>query len=217
MSRMPKAVDFVGIVLKRLLVEEKGQIYSVYSRESGRIKASARGALKPKNRWRGVLEPFNRIRAVIHPSRTGRLHRLNEADFPTRPSWILKDLTALHAAYVVLECYERFTPEEYPHQEIYSLLLKSLGAVDRVPDLAGFSVRIFCIEFFTMNGFALEWNRCVRCGKERPADKSAFFVASEGELSVVDASGVTSRTRIESSMVQPFKWASWHPMELFLS
>ncbi|HPQ40440.1 MAG TPA: DNA repair protein RecO [bacterium] len=169
-----------GIVLRRRPVGEHDQIYTLYTLQKGRIRSSARGALRPKNPWRGILEPFHRIRADVYMSPGSSLYRFNQAEVLSRPSAFLNHLSALNAAYLVLEALDRFTPDESPHEELYDAVLQSLGAITRAPDRAREVVLAFCLRFFRLSGFAVELQRCVQCGRERPGGKSAYCVPSMG-------------------------------------
>jgi len=170
------------IVLKRFPVGENDLIYSVYSAEYGRFRASARGALRVKNKWRGVLEPFHRVEADVAISSRGTLHRFTQAEVLNRPKMFLENLTALHSAYVVLECLERFTPDEVPAREIYELALQAFGKIDAEPKHAGLFVRLFCMEFLLLSGFGFELDQCIRCGKQRSPERSAYCLPAEGGI-----------------------------------
>ncbi|MCD4653322.1 DNA repair protein RecO [bacterium] len=184
-----------GIVLRRIPLGETDQIYTIFTPEYGRIRASARGALRPKNKWRGVLEPFHQIEAELYMSSRSNLHRFSRAEVLSRPSGFLKHLTALYTAYVVLECLERFTPDETPNQDIYYEVLRTFGYINRKPDEAGFAVRCFCLRFFSLSGFGIEWNQCVRCRRQRPVDRSAYCIPAEG--------GIVCKSCIETNLAQP--------------
>jgi len=171
-----------GIVLKRFPLGESDQIYTVYTAEYGLIRATARGALKPRNKWRGVLEPFHQIEAEIIMSARNTLHKFINAEVISRPSGFLEHLTALNTAYVVLECLGRFTADESCHPDLYSEGLKTLGMINSNPDFAGFIVRCFCLRFFTLSGFGVEWNQCTMCKRERPDGRSAYCIPAEGGI-----------------------------------
>lgn len=169
-----------GIVLRRFPVGENDLIYSVFTRQSGRIRSSARGALKAKNRWRGVLEPFNCITADISAASGGSLHRFMDASVHYRPKHFLENLSALHAAYVVLECLDKYTADDSQNMPIYDLSLETFRLMDDNPDLAPLFVRVFCLLFLTWSGFGFQWQQCIRCGKDRPRERSAYCLPEDG-------------------------------------
>lgn len=169
-----------GVVLRRYPVGEHDRIYTLFTLEKGRIRGSARGALRPKNPWRGILEPFHRVQADMYASPGSSLYRFNHAEVLSRPTGFLHHLSALHAAYLVLESLDRFTADESPHPELYHSVMDTLGAVNRSPDAARGIVLCFCLRFFRLTGVAVELQRCVQCGRPRPAGKRAYCIPSMG-------------------------------------
>ncbi|MBN1296349.1 DNA repair protein RecO [bacterium] len=171
-----------GMVLRRFPVGETDQIYSVITRELGRIRASARGALRPRNPWRGVLEPFYRIQAELFLAPGSALHRFQHARIIGRPPAWIQDLDALQAAYVVIEILDRFTPESVPQAELFDAAMQAFGGIDEAPAVALPIVLCFCLRFLTLAGFAVQWNQCTACSKSRPDRRSAYFSAGTGGI-----------------------------------
>lgn len=169
-----------GIVIKRSALGENDQIFTLYSHELGKIKAAARGSLKPKSPFRGILEPFHQIQAEIVHSNRSSLYRLQSAEVIGRPSAFMGNLTALHTAYLILECLDRYCEPENPNSALYQETIFVLGRINRDPEHAGYWVRCFCFRFFALSGYAMEWFRCTRCGLERAPERSAYCLAEAG-------------------------------------
>ena len=92
-----------GIVLRRSPLGEADQIITLFSDQLGKIRASARGSLRPKSVWRGRFEPFNQVEAEIFRSSKSSLYRFNYADVIHRPKTLVGRLTALNTAFLILE------------------------------------------------------------------------------------------------------------------
>ncbi|MBN1878767.1 DNA repair protein RecO [bacterium] len=175
-----QAVSVQGLVLRRSPLGESDQIFTLFTYELGKIKAAARGSLKPKNPLRGILEPFHQVQAHLVHSDRSSLYRFQSAEVIGRPSTFLNHLTALHTAYLVLECLDRYCEPENANPELYEATIAALGQVNREPDRAGYFIRCFCFRFFTLSGYAMDWHHCARCNRQRPPDRSAFCLPAAG-------------------------------------
>jgi DNA repair protein RecO (recombination protein O) len=169
-----------GIVLKRSPLGESDQIISLYTLEFGKIRAVASGSLRIKSKWCGKFEPFYQVNAEILHSDKSTLYRFSHADVGGRPAVLLANLTALHAAYVILECLDKYCEQNSSNPDLYRESLLVLGRMNKYPEHAGYYTRCFCLRFFALSGYALSISNCSFCNRERPVNRSAYCFPSGG-------------------------------------
>ncbi len=174
------SVSVQGIVLRRSPLGENDQIFTIYTHQLGKIRAAARGSTKPKSSLRGILELFHQIQADLIHTNKSSLYRFETAEVIGRPAGFLRHLTALHSAYLILECLDRYCEPENANPELYQEVISVLSRINQLPDHAGYFVRCFCFRFFMLSGYAIRWSTCVRCERSRPPDRSAYCIPEAG-------------------------------------
>lgn len=113
-----------GIVLKRVDAGEADQLFSVYTKEYGKIRARAQGVKKETAKLKGHLEPLSRAHIGFVIGKSGeRLTHAVLADF-----WpaIRRDFAREAAARYIAELFDEqcFPGESDP--ALWKLLLESL-------------------------------------------------------------------------------------------
>jgi DNA repair protein RecO (recombination protein O) len=176
---MNRLLEIEAFVLRRYPLGETDRIYSLFSRQGGKIRAVASGALRPKNRWTGIMEPLNEVSAIVHLSRSSDLHKLTQADVRTRFKYILNDLNRLGPAFEILEILDRFTPDAEPNAELYDLTRSVYFLLDQNPELPHLYLRVFQLLFFQYSGYGFSLSQCVKCGKVR-GNKAGYFLVDQG-------------------------------------
>ncbi len=181
MAALPTGLENVkGIVLKRSPLGETDQIVSLYTYELGKIRVVASGSLRIRSRWTGKFEPFNQINAGITHSIKSSLYRFSHADVGGRPKVLMQNLSALNAAYIILECLENYCELNSPNPKLYLAALKTLAAMNRQPEYSGYFARCFCLRFFSLSGYEMNVSHCSLCNRERPKHRSAYCFPSIG-------------------------------------
>lgn len=171
-----------GLVLRRSPIGETDQIITVYTEQLGKIRVTARGSLRAKSVWRGRFEPFNQIEAETFRSTKNSLFRFNHAEVIVRPKNLTGHLTALHAAFLILECLDRYCESEYPNRELFKTTIAILEKINLDPKHAVYFSLCFCFRFFSLSGYGLNWSHCANCNRERALNKSAYCIPADGGI-----------------------------------
>lgn len=169
-----------AIVLKHRDLGEADRALTLFTAEHGKLRASVRGARKPKSRLGGHLEPLTRASVQIARGRT--LDVVTQAQavevFQTARADFLTLLHGLHMAELV----DRFTQEQEPQEELFALLLESLRRLDgghRADSLA----RAFEVQVLSWAGFQPVLDRCASCdGDVNGSRGQSSFSAQLGGL-----------------------------------
>ncbi|MGB3975987.1 MAG: DNA repair protein RecO [bacterium] len=196
MSTAPtKIIGIHGLVLRRSPLGETDQIITVYTEQLGKIRVTARGSLRAKSAWRGRFEPFHQIEAEIFRSSKSSLFRFNHADVITRPKVLLGHLTALNAAFLILECLDRYCEPENPNLDLYATATAALDKIDRNPGNAVYFSLCFCFRFFVLSGYGINWSHCANCNRERAFNKSAYCIPADGGVICTNCAGADQKQK----------------------
>ena len=169
-----------AIVLRHRDLGEADRVLTLFTAEHGKLRVSVRGARKPKSRLGGHLEPLTRASVQIARGRT--LDVVTQAQavevFHTARADFLTLLHGLHMAELV----DRFTQEQEPQEELFTLLLEALRRLDaghRADSLA----RAFEIQVLSWAGFQPVLDRCASCDADVDGSRGqSAFSAQLGGL-----------------------------------
>lgn len=112
-----------GIILKRIDVGEADSLFSIYTKDFGKIRALAQGVKKEGAKLRGHCEPMNLCRIQFVPTKNG--FRLTHAEMLNSWEKIRVDIFLVSAAEYFLILLERNSFEGGNDPRIFELLRKS--------------------------------------------------------------------------------------------
>lgn len=120
-----------AIILRRIRFSETSLILTCLTASRGKVKISARGALRPHSPLSGRLDLGHTTRLVWTPARRGDLHPLKEAEVlapfvPSEPAHL-----SLMAAGYFFTLTEAVTSPGEPCGELFHLLERGLGYLNR--------------------------------------------------------------------------------------
>ena len=165
-----------AVVLRHSDWGEADRLLTIFSREAGKLRCTAKGARKLLSRKAGHLEPFTR--AAMQLAKGSDLWIVTQAETIDAYLPLREDLVRTGTAAYVVELLDRFTYEEGQNTSLYQLLVETLERVSQEEDLF-LPVRYYEIRLLDNLGFRPELFQCVRCGEPvKPQDQ--FFSALEG-------------------------------------
>jgi DNA repair protein RecO (recombination protein O) len=128
---LPRHLKTDAFLLRKVHYGESDQVVVLYTRESGKVSAMARGARKSKKRFGPALEPFILVEAEIDPGRHGGLPLLKSIHPQKALIRLLADLDRLNCGFRLLELVDLFEHDTHAQPELFPLLQASLEALDR--------------------------------------------------------------------------------------
>jgi DNA repair protein RecO (recombination protein O) len=150
-----------AIVLRARPLGEADRIYTLLTRERGKVDAVAKGVRRPRSSMSGRLEPLAEVRVALHRGRS--LDVITEAR-TVRSYWTgLARPDALATASLFAETVDLFCEPDLALPEIYALLAGAIGAVAASDAPAGLVPR-FQLRLLHALGLAPADDACVRCG-----------------------------------------------------
>ncbi|MFY9931810.1 MAG: DNA repair protein RecO, partial [Streptosporangiaceae bacterium] len=153
-----------GIVLRTQKLGEADRIITILGRNSGRIRAVAKGVRRTKSRFGARLEPFTHVDLMLHVGRSLDIITQAEVIRPYGES-LTGDYPRYTTGVAMLETAERFTPvEKEPSlRELLLLIggLRTLGDGEHEPGLV---LDAFLLRSLAVAGYAPALQECARCG-----------------------------------------------------
>ena len=141
---------------------EADRVYTLLTRERGKVDAVAKGARRPRSALGGRLQPLAEVRVALHKGRS--LDVITEVR-TIRSYWNgLVRPDALATASLFAETVDMFCEPDLALPEIYALLAGAIGAVAASDAPAGLVPR-FQLRLLHALGLAPADDACVRCGQ----------------------------------------------------
>jgi DNA repair protein RecO (recombination protein O) len=171
-----------GIVLRTHKLGEADRIITILCRNSGRVRAVAKGIRRTKSRFGARLEPFTHVDLMLHVGRS--LDVITQAEV-IRPYGepLAADYPRYTAGVAMLETAERFTPvEKEPALRQLLLLiggLRSLGGEEHDSRLV---LDAFLLRSLAVAGYAPALEECARCGAGTSSRRLPAFAVPAGGM-----------------------------------
>ncbi len=120
-----------AILLRKRKLSDTSLIISWSTESLGNIDTVARGARRPKSVFSGRLDLFFEVEIQIKRSRKSNLHTLTEAVLRNPFSGIRENYLRTQTASYFVELIEISTELEHPAPELFYLLQRAFGFLDR--------------------------------------------------------------------------------------
>lgn len=168
------------MVLRKVDYGEADRIYTLLTRENGKVGAIAKGVRRPTSRLASALELFSLIDVQL--ARGRNLDVVAQAVRMPGPR-IDADVERTAHASLIAELADRVSEERHPVEGLFELTVRALH------DLAGESEPRRASAYYMMValgilGYAPQLRSCASCGQPLPEAAAAFSPAAGGFLCV---------------------------------
>jgi DNA repair protein RecO (recombination protein O) len=171
------------LLLRRTEHGESDLVLSFFTQSLGRVSALARGARKSARRFAGALEPFHTLRVEIDEPANSELFILREAALDVPRVALTSSLDRMDAAGRALAWVRSASPVRTAEPDVWREVTTLL---DRLNDDDEANPRLVLAEqglkLLGAFGWALDLERCVRCGKPCEKGRSAYVDPVRGGL-----------------------------------
>lgn len=179
-----------AIILRRRDHGEWDRLYTVYTRERGKVMLIGKGTRRPKAKLASHLEPFSEVDLVIAVGRA--IDRVTFARAFQSHAAIAESLERATCASFLVECIDRLVVEPHRDPAIFDLLRAALSVIARSPhgDAAISSdgtpvvshalTTPFLLRLLSILGYAPQLDRCVECRAAIPPGKTIGVPARGG-------------------------------------
>jgi DNA repair protein RecO (recombination protein O) len=122
-----------AVLLRRTRFSDTSLIISWFSRERGKLKTVAKGALRTQSNFAGKLDLFFQCELSVSWSQRSELHTLREVMLSEPFAGIRKHYSNTLAAGYFAELVEETTEPEHPETAIYELLIRAFSYLQAKP------------------------------------------------------------------------------------
>lgn len=168
-----------GIVLFKRAYGESDKIIRLFTLNSGKVAAIAKGANKSQKRFMNTLEPFNHISLEYFEKHGKGMVRLENAYVIETNEGIEKSLKRACVAGFFTEFVDRLTRDREKHTELF-YMLKDVLATIKQRDLTYSDVLYHELNMLQILGFEPNFQTCVYCGKAMDEEEKICFSNQRG-------------------------------------
>lgn len=188
-----------ALLLRRVDYGEADLVLTLLTEKLGKVSALARSARKSMKRFGGSLEPMHTLALELDERPSAELFTLLEAKLKTPRPKILGSLAAMEAAGKALSWARRAAPPRTPEEAPYTVLTTLLDRLAEAPTPEAVSIALaeagLCL--LSAFGWGIDFERCVRCGRQALPTQSASVDAARGGLICRSCGG--ARLRISAA------------------
>lgn len=166
-------VETEAIVLRTHRLGEADKIVSLLTRQLGRLRAVAKGAMSLRGRFGSALEPLSYIRLWIYDRESRDLQRLGSAEVLESFFEMQKDYRVQLASQYLGEVAEHFLPEREVDERVFRLLLVVLRAFKRFGEVNR-PLLFFNYWLLRLGGFLPDLSRCMACQRRFPGEDGFY-------------------------------------------
>jgi DNA repair protein RecO (recombination protein O) len=188
------------LLLRRVEYGEADLVLTLLTEKLGKVSALARGARRSSKRFGGALEPLHTLSLELDERPGGELFTLLEAKLSRPRPQILGSLAAMEAAGKALSWVRRAAPPRTPEPEAYAVLTTLLDRLAAAPDPESASIALAeaGLSLLSAFGWGVDFQRCVRCGRQAQPAQSASVDAARGGLICRSCGGARLRISAQS-------------------
>ena len=188
-----------ALLLRRVEYGEADLVLTLLTQKLGKVSALARGARKSMKRFGGSLEPMHTLTLDLDERPGAELFTLLEAKLQVPRAKIMSSLAAMEAAGKALSWVRRAAPPRTPEEAPYAVLSTLLDRLNQAPAAATSAIALaeagLCL--LSAFGWGIDFERCVRCGRQAQPEQSASVDATRGGLICRNCGG--ARLRISAA------------------
>jgi DNA repair protein RecO (recombination protein O) len=179
-----------AVVLRTWPLHEADLIVSFFTREYGRLKGTAKAALKSRRRFGGALEPMTVARAWFVERPKQELVRLDQLEIIRSPLSTPVDAVRLAVLSFFAEVLDQALPEHDPQETVFRLVNSVLEQT--TVENPWMALTYFQLWMTRLMGLLPEMTRCVVCGEALHAAEVFYGYYADGLVCGLHRSGDAS-------------------------
>lgn len=175
-----------AIILEKYDIAEIDRIYTLYTREAGKIRIIGKGVRRLNAKLAGNLEPITEAEVFVAKSKgTGKI---TGAIVTNNFSLIKSNLTLAENVFSALKIFKNLIHDQEKDENIFKLLenfLESIQRLDKsveIEEKAKVVTLGFLYKLLSELGYKLEVERCANCGEKLKPDGNYFSAARGGVI-----------------------------------
>ncbi len=179
-----------ALLVRQVAYGESDLIATLFTEAEGKLGTLIRGGRKSSKRVGGAIEPFHTMEARLE-DRGGELATLKEARLVHVRARITANLDATMAAGTALRWVRHACPPKTREPEAWVTLNELLDALDGQASTESPKIALARggLRLLADMGYALDLERCVKCGKACPEGRAARVDPARGGLVCASCGG----------------------------
>lgn len=171
------------INLKSYNISEADKIIVMYSKDKGLIKGIARGIKKTKSKLGARMDMLVANTVMLHKGKT--FNTICQAECLNTFKQTRSDLDKIFYSMYLAEIVNNFGLEGDPSSKtIYKLLYEALESISKAENKKDVLLTVikFQLKIMRENGFSIELDNCLVCGKNIKDAEKLYFVIDSGGI-----------------------------------
>jgi DNA repair protein RecO (recombination protein O) len=185
-----------AVILRTWPLHEADLIVSFFTRDYGRMKGTAKAALKSRRRFGGALEPMTIARAWFAERPRQELVRLDQLEIIRSPLSAPVDPTRMTVLSFFTELLDQALPEHDPQETVFRLLISVLEQT--TVENPWMALTYFQLWMTRLMGLLPDIGHCIVCGEVLKADETSFNAYADGLFCAVHRNGSASELSADS-------------------
>ncbi len=174
---------YTAIVLSKKEVGETDRLYTLYTREQGKIRVMAKGVRKPEAKLASQLESFTVVSLIIN--KTKGIGKITSAVVEEMFASLRGDYEALLSVSQNMSILERFVDMDESDEELYDLMTQYLEEGERLvnegqKERMRLLSQVFLFQLFSHLGYHIEAETSVHSGQRLVQGERHFFSPRAG-------------------------------------
>lgn len=168
-----------AIVIKKTKFGEADRLLTLFTLEHGKIRAIAKGAMRPKSKLGGNVELLTH--SLLMLARGRNLDIITQAQTLNNFISIRDNLDLISCGFYVAELIDTFTEEDVEDRPLFELLLNTLKDLAESKD-GDRILRYFELRVLDHLGYRPQLFECANCGKDLLPETNYFSHVQGGAL-----------------------------------
>jgi len=190
---MSQIIKSQALVLQSIRWHESSKIVTLFSREWGKIKVIARGALRKSSSFGGKLETLNFVEIIISQKPSRDLQLLTDVSLLGTFPQLRERYECLPYAFSILELLQKIFEDLHGDVQFFDFIIRLFQQMEEgeYPQVIFW---YFLLKLSSFLGFKPDISRCRQCGKEPPA-APVYFSLTQGNVYCAECGGGSAMSR----------------------
>ncbi|MEA2088877.1 MAG: DNA repair protein RecO [Patescibacteria group bacterium] len=183
----------IGVILRKKDFRESDIFFSIYTKDTGKVQAIARGVKKVKSKLGGHLDYFATVDLMIAKGK--KFDHIAGAVIEKNFYCLKSDLNKINFGFYCLEIVDYFVKEGKKDNRIFFLIKDFLNLLNSrfcYSEIKAEKENLFMVSYFFILkfldylGYKPEFYYCLKCHKEANFGRANFFSAQAGGIICYD-------------------------------
>jgi len=154
-----------AFLLRQVDYGETTKIFTLLSRDAGKLSVIAKGVKRPKSKMGGALEPILRGEFSYYRREGANMGTLSRGEVLDGYEYLRSDLARLSLASLFAECVILSGEADSHSGEVYDCLAHFLSTLERAANPVAHTAQ-YLLKFLALLGFRPELRICTVCGRK---------------------------------------------------